>query len=153
MPFATFTTTAGDIANAVLTAGAGATSIPLHQNGATGTTSVSFPLAIKAIASKTGFVRVYDETLNGTVTAASANLPQVTGAQIVARGQYDDARPWYRQGGGVTNGAAWNTVDQGNPQWGMVEFRPTIPAADTVNAASVPTFKVDANALIVLATG
>lgn len=128
---------------------------------------MSFPLAIKAIASKTGFVRVYDETLNGTVTTGtlSANLPQISNlGQIVAHGQYDDAAPWYSQGGGVNPATgAYYPADWGSnptasptpfvPRWGMIEFRPTIPAADTVNSASVPTFKVDANALIVLATG
>lgn len=156
MAFASFTTTAGDIAQAVIAASAGATSLPLHENGGTSTTSVSFPLAVKAFASKTGFVRVYDETLGGSSVANSANLPQLSGlGSVVAHVQYDDAAPWYKQGGAPADNGAWSEAPDavGTPQVGMVEFHPVVPAADAVTAASVQTFKVDAGTIVVLGTG
>jgi hypothetical protein len=106
---------------------------------------------VRAIATRTGFVRVYDPTLGGTVAASKTSLPQVSA--ITAKSQFDDAAPWYAQGGGTTNGSGNAGVDVGTAQVGEVIVQLAVPVTDTVDAASVQTFAVDAAALIVISTG
>jgi hypothetical protein len=95
-----------------------------------------------AVASRTGFVRVYDPTLGGTVSAASANLPNV--ATVTLKQALDDAAPWY--GAGHTGGS-------NGPYTGEVQVALTVPAVDVVNAPSVQNFATDGNAIAVVATG
>lgn len=130
------------------TLGALAANISTILSGASGNV-----IGIRTVASRTGFVRVYDPTLGGTASSNATNLPQITSAsQILAHTQYDDAAPWYSQGGGVTNGGAPGALDQGSPRQGMIEVYPAVPAVDAVDAPSVQTFKQDAGTVIVYAT-
>lgn len=108
----------------------------LPQNGGT----IPANLYVRAIATRTGFVRVYDPTLGGTVTASKVNLPLVS--NVIARAQHDDAAPWYS-----------DPNDSNNPKIGMVEVYFTVPSADAVDAASVQTVKVDASAIFIVANG
>lgn len=165
MAYTEVVTTLGAIASAYATS-AGASNTTTFQITPAGGSAVTFTFAsgvgIRSIASRTGFVRVYDPTANNASAATTANLPQLQLASIVAHGQYDDARPWYRQGGvvgattgtlqGVTGQDVWGALDQGQPVWGMIEIRPTWSSAnlDTVDTASVQTFKGDALTQIVL---
>lgn len=95
---------------------------------------------VRAVASRTGFVRVYDPTLGGTVAASSANLPSVSAVTI--HSQHDDAAPWYS-----------DPSDSNAAKVGEIVVQLTPSAADVVNASSVQTFAVDASAVIVVATG
>jgi hypothetical protein len=98
---------------------------------------------VRVVAARTGFVRVYDPTLG--VPAAvknSANLPAV--ATVTLHQASDDAAPWY--GAGHTGGS-------NGPYTGTVDVTLTVPAADVVNAASIQTFKVEGQAVVVVATG
>jgi hypothetical protein len=111
-------------------------------------------LYVRALISRTGFVRVYDPSLSGSVSGSSlvaSNLPLVTG--IIVHGQYDDAAPWYNQGSSADL-AEEIPADVLNstllPQVGMVELFLTVPAVDTVNSASVQTFKSDASTIVIL---
>lgn len=167
MAYTEVVTTLGNIATAFATAAnaSNTTTFSITPAGGAATTfTFANGVGIRALASKTGFVRLYDPQLgNPTATALTANLPQLAGpASIVAHGQYDDAAPWYAQGGVLnTTTGVYGPPDvksgggayTNGPQWGMIEIKPTVPAADTVNAASVQTFKGDANTLVVLATG
>jgi len=94
---------------------------------------------VRAVASKTGFVRVYDPGL-GTSTRNATNLPLV--AVVTAALQHDDAAPWYTEG--VTPGAG---------QKGAVRIQLTVAAADTGDASSVQTFTVESGALAIKSVG
>jgi len=96
---------------------------------------------VLVIASKTGFVRVYDPTLGGTVSQSSANLPAVTA--VTLKQASDDAAPWYGAGHGGSAG----------PYTGEVQVALAVPAADTVNAASVQNFSLEGSAFVAVATG
>lgn len=122
-----------------------------NPNGANGIAALAVNNYVRAIATRTGFVRVYDPTLGGTVAASKTNLPQVSA--ITAHTQFDDARPWYAAGGGTTNGSGNAGLDGGTAQVGLIDIQFTVPAADTVNAASVQTCHVDAGALFIISTG
>ena len=100
---------------------------------------------IRAVASRTGFVRVYDPTLGAggaPQSGDSANLPEVT--SVTLKQASDDAAPWY--GAGHTGGSA-------GPYTGEVIVQLAVAAADTVNAASVQTFGCDTAAVVIVATG
>src|SRR5690349_12585973 len=59
---------------------------------------------VRVIASPSGFVRVYDPTLGGSVSAASANLPTMTVESVVTQEQQN-----------VLVGAGSNTTTQNGP--------------------------------------
>lgn len=155
-------TGAGIPAGTSITAVTPGTGYTISQAATATATGVSLTIfqQIRAIAGRTGFVRVYDPTL-GTVAASystawnsaahSYNLPAVN--TVTMHAQYDDAAPWYGQGGGTTAGAYSGSPDGGTPQVGEIDVTLTVASGDTVNAASVQTFHGDANTLVVVATG
>lgn len=106
---------------------------------------------VRAIASRTGFVRVFDNTLGGTSAAASANLPllSVVATNSVAGAVsgpviYDDARPWYRDGALFGN--------DGTALVGTYKVQ-VVPVAGSPDASSVQIATLAPGDLIVLATG
>jgi hypothetical protein len=129
------------------------TSWTLSQAATASTVGVLLTVGQKlvAVANRTGFVRVYDATLGGSVASSSENLPLVN--VVTKHQQFDDAAPWYAQGGGKTDGTGPGTIDSGTAQTGLVDVTLIVAASDTVNAASVQTFHTDSAALAVVATG
>ena len=96
---------------------------------------------VRSVESRTGFARAYDPRLGVTsATPLSANLPTVTA--VTAHSQHDDAVPWYSEG-----------TAAGAGQTGEVEVQLATAAADVVNSATVLTFRVDAGAAVMVATG
>jgi hypothetical protein len=154
MAYTEVVTTLGALASAYATA-AGASNTTTFSITNAGRTADTFTFAngvgIRSIASRTGFVRVYDPTLGGTKSAATANLPQLTGpGSVLAHTAYDDAAPWYAVGSPSNLAGELTTPPTTVSQQGMIEVFPKVPAVDVVNAASVPTFKSDALTQIVL---
>lgn len=156
MAYAEYVTTLGALASSVPASGS---SFTLTLDTGSAQTNVALPFGIRSLSSRTGFVRVYDPTLgagNPAANANAANLPQISSsAQIKAYTQYDDAAPWYKQGGAPASNGAWSEAPDaaGSPQQGMIAIFPQVPAVDVANAASVQTYKSDADTLVVIATG
>jgi hypothetical protein len=167
------TAVAGDLGKAVsgpgiplgtsITAVSAGTSWTISQAATASTSGVSLTVGqqVRAIANRTGFVRVYDPTLGAVnalpystawlAAAYSYNLPQIT--SLITATQFDDAAPWYAQGGTPPTSGVWGAADSGSAQVGAIKVIMTVPAADVVNAASVQTFMVDPATLVIVATG
>jgi len=102
---------------------------------------------VRAIATRTGFVRVYDPTLGGTVAAGSANLPNVfavstnsVAGDISGPADYNDAAPWY------------SDPSAGTPIYGTIRLH-LVPVAGSPDASSVQVATVEPSAVVVVATG
>ena len=102
---------------------------------------------VRGWISPDGHGKLYDPTLGGTVTAASANLPSIK--EIIAQPtpEYQNVVP------GMTYPAAYSDSGAVGDAVGPIHLLLSPSANDTVNASSVMAPWLDMNALVVLATG
>jgi hypothetical protein len=99
---------------------------------------------VRLIASPTGFVRIYDPTLGGTVAAGSVNLPTLTAVYQVTQ-ETQQAVPGYPSSG-FTNGVGVMN--------GPIKCKVVAAAADTVNGSSVTApLWIGPDDVLILATG
>lgn len=134
---------------ATVNPGVGFTLSVAPASGTAGVTisGLNYGTKVRAIATRTGFVRVYDPTLNGTTAANSANLPTVlacatnsVAGDVSGPANYDDAAPWY------------SDKTDTYPLTGTYRLH-LQPVSGSPDASSVQVATVEASAVLITATG
>lgn len=148
----------------VVSASAGVSCV-ISAAATAGTGSVTFSPRIRAVASRTGFIRVYDPTLTGAlysatggsawqnaITAASSsllstNLPYLfnlatnsVAGDVSGPADYNDAAPWYSDPTAAT------------PLYGTYRLH-LVPNPISPDASSVQVLTVEPSALVIVAYG
>lgn len=115
--------------------------------------AVSVNDKVRAVATRTGFVRVYDPTL-GTATKNSANLPNVSviatnsvAGDVSGPANYDDAAPWYASNTDTKLPTGTQAAIVGTYRFHLT------PVASSPDASSVQVITVEPAAVVVVATG